>query len=169
LRTPEQRILSALDDHIAVLDRHGNITYVNESWIRFAHENGARPASTGVGINYLEICRRSLESCPEVQQLLAGIQAVMDGSSPHFRSEYRCDSPTEQRWFEMRVNPLATPEDGIVLCHSDTSELTKASSMIRSRIGVSRLYASRIRQGYRPHPRHWQALAGLTGVLADGQ
>jgi hypothetical protein len=39
------------------------------------------------------------------------------------------------------------------------------TSAIRSRIGVSRWYAGRIRQGYRPHPRHWQALAELAGVL----
>jgi CRISPR-associated endonuclease Cas1 len=38
------------------------------------------------------------------------------------------------------------------------------TSVIRSRIGVSRWYASRIRQGYQPHPRHWQDLAELTGV-----
>ena len=36
-----------------------------------------------------------------------------------------------------------------------------ATSVIRSSIGVSRWYASRIRQGYRPHPRHWLALANL--------
>jgi hypothetical protein len=42
-----------------------------------------------------------------------------------------------------------------------------ATSVIRSNIGVSRWYASRIRQGYRPHPRHWQALADLTGVMPD--
>jgi hypothetical protein len=39
-----------------------------------------------------------------------------------------------------------------------------ATSVIRSRIGVSRWYASRIRQGYRPHPRHWEVLAQLAGV-----
>ncbi len=38
------------------------------------------------------------------------------------------------------------------------------TSTIRSRISVSRWYAGRIRQGYRPHPRHWLALARLTGV-----
>lgn len=37
-----------------------------------------------------------------------------------------------------------------------------STASIRSRIGVSRWYASRIRQGYRPHPRHWVALAQLT-------
>ena len=39
-----------------------------------------------------------------------------------------------------------------------------SSSAIASRIGVSRWYAGRIRQGYRPHPRHWRALAILAGV-----
>jgi CRISPR-associated endonuclease Cas1 len=35
------------------------------------------------------------------------------------------------------------------------------TSAIRSQIGVSRWYAGKIRQGYRPHPRHWLALAEL--------
>jgi hypothetical protein len=40
------------------------------------------------------------------------------------------------------------------------------TSAIRSRIGVSRWYAGRIREGYRPHPRHWLALAELAGISA---
>ncbi len=44
--------------------------------------------------------------------------------------------------------------------------LAKASpSAIAKRISVSRWYAGRIREGYRPHPRHWLALAGLTGTV----
>ena len=39
-----------------------------------------------------------------------------------------------------------------------------SSSTIASLIGVSRWYAGRIRRGYRPHPRHWQALAQLVGI-----
>jgi|HubBroStandDraft_1064217.scaffolds.fasta_scaffold10985_4 CRISPR-associated endonuclease Cas1 len=39
-----------------------------------------------------------------------------------------------------------------------------STSAIASRIGVSRWYAGRIRKGYRPHPRHWLALAELVGV-----
>jgi len=38
------------------------------------------------------------------------------------------------------------------------------TSVIRSSIGVSRWYASRIRQGCCPHPRHWQALGSLVGI-----
>jgi len=41
--------------------------------------------------------------------------------------------------------------------------LAKASATaIAKKIGVSISYAGRIREGYRPHPRHWQALAGLS-------
>jgi hypothetical protein len=32
---------------------------------------------------------------------------------------------------------------------------------IRKALGVSNWYASKIRQGYRPHPRHWHKLAGI--------
>ena len=41
-----------------------------------------------------------------------------------------------------------------------------SASAIAKQIGVSRWYAGRIREGYRPHPRHWQALAKLVGFFA---
>jgi CRISPR-associated protein Cas1 len=39
-----------------------------------------------------------------------------------------------------------------------------SATAIAKQIGVSRWYAGRIREGYRPHPRHWLALAELVGV-----
>ena len=39
-----------------------------------------------------------------------------------------------------------------------------SATAIAKRIGVSRWYAGHIREGYRPHPRHWQALAEFAGV-----
>jgi hypothetical protein len=36
-----------------------------------------------------------------------------------------------------------------------------STSTIARSIGVSRGYAGRVRDGYRPHPRHWEALAKL--------
>jgi CRISPR-associated endonuclease Cas1 len=38
-----------------------------------------------------------------------------------------------------------------------------SASAIARQISVSRWYAGRIREGYRPHPRHWEALAELAG------
>ena len=42
-----------------------------------------------------------------------------------------------------------------------------SASAIARQISVSRWYAGRIREGYRPHPRHWEALANLVGVSAN--
>ena len=39
-----------------------------------------------------------------------------------------------------------------------------SASVIARQISVSRWYAGRIREGYRPHPRHWKALAKLVGI-----
>jgi hypothetical protein len=44
-----------------------------------------------------------------------------------------------------------------------------SASAIARQISVSRWYAGRLREGYRPHPRHWQTLAELAGVAVDGQ
>jgi CRISPR associated protein Cas1 len=38
-----------------------------------------------------------------------------------------------------------------------------STSAIARQISISRWYAGRIREGYRPHPRHWRALARLVG------
>ena len=120
----EHSVVSALDSHIAVLDKTGNIIHVNEGWTRFAERNGAPASSTGVGVNYFEVCR-ARGATPEIEQILSGIQAVMDGSAPHFRAEYECSSPTETFWFQLSANPLPIPEGGVVLCHSDISDLRR--------------------------------------------
>jgi len=120
----EQRVLSALDSNIAVLDSNGNITHVNQAWAEFAEKNGAAASSTGVGVNYFEVCR-ARGATTEVEQILSGIQAVIDGSAPHFEAEYACPSPTETFWFELSVNPLPKPERGVAVCHSDISDLKR--------------------------------------------
>jgi PAS domain S-box-containing protein len=120
----EHRILSALDSHIAVLDESGNITQVNQAWAGFAERNGAAASCTGVGVNYFEVCR-ARGATAEVEQILSGVQAVIDGSAPHFHAEYTCPSPTETFWFELSVNPLPKPERGVVVCHTDISELKR--------------------------------------------
>jgi len=72
----------------------------------------------------------------------------------HARACSEWDASTQPAWltsevFSQQVQPL--------LAYITTSA-------IRSTIGVSRWYAGKIRQGYRPHPRHWLALAQLVGV-----
>jgi CRISPR-associated protein Cas1 len=77
-----------------------------------------------------------------------------DSQRRHSRARSSWDESSQPGWltpelFSEKIQPLLA---------------NVATSAIRSCIGVSRWYASRIRNGYRPHPRHWQVLADLVGV-----
>lgn len=72
----------------------------------------------------------------------------------HSRARSLWDKSNQPAWltpelFSQKIQPLLS---------------NVATSVIRSSIGVSRWYASRIRQGYCPHSRHWVTLAGLVDV-----
>ncbi len=117
-------ILNSLAAHIAVLDKEGTIVAVNERWKHFARENGDPGLTrTGVGINYLQVCRRTEgEFASPAQEALAGIQAVLAGLQSHFTLEYACPSPLEDHWFQMQVTPLADERGGAVIAHVDVTE-----------------------------------------------
>ncbi len=126
-------VLASLRNHVAVLDRTGHIIAVNPAWEEFGRSNGAGdPSKVGVGVNYLEVCRRaSDQQSPKAAEALAGIQAVLDGSRPFLEMEYPCDSPSERRWFLMTVTPLQVPEGGAVVKHADVTALRRAQAAQR--------------------------------------
>jgi PAS domain S-box-containing protein len=117
--TFNRAILSSLTAHIAVLDNNGVIITTNEAWDRFARENGEEHLSgTGIGVNYLEVCRRAQgKFAAEAQAALTGLQAVLDGVQNHFVLEYPCHSPAEKRWFLMHATPLSNKPGGVVVAH----------------------------------------------------
>jgi PAS domain S-box-containing protein len=117
-------ILNSLAAHIAVLDEDGVIVAVNSAWERFAYENsGAAPARTGVGMNYLEVCRQATgESADEAYRALAGIEGILNGSRPRFSLGYSCHSPTEHRWFLLNATPLLQMGYGAVVTHHNITE-----------------------------------------------
>jgi PAS domain S-box-containing protein len=116
----KEAILDSVFSQIAVLDHRGDIVEVNESWRRFALENGVRGSQ--VGINYLRVCRACVGNEQGLaQQSYDGILAVLEGRSPRFSLEYPCHSPERQRWFSMSVTPLQKPGHGVVVTHTDVS------------------------------------------------
>jgi len=124
-------VLSALSAHIAVLDRDGTITAVNQAWLRFAAANGDPDgARTGVGINYLDTCRRVRGTCPEAAQVLRGIEAVMEGSVREFTLEYPCHGPDEQRWFVLSATSLQTARGGAVVSHVAITSRKRAEAAL---------------------------------------
>ena len=123
-----QHIIDALSEHIAVLNSAGIITLVNAAWRKFAQDNGdAFLAHSGPGINYLEVCKDTLESSSDPTALTAqrGVREVLEGRRPHFSLEYPCHSPTEERWFVMHVSPVGGEQPGAVVSHVNITEWRK--------------------------------------------
>ncbi len=123
-------VLDALPNCMAVLDHVGTIVAVNTTWRRMARENEAPNLAEGsIGLNYLAVSRRSTgPSSAPAEAAAAGTQAVLEGLLPEFELEYPCPSPTEQRWFLLRVTPLpgapggGGPAGGAVVAHINITE-----------------------------------------------
>ncbi len=103
----------------------------------------------------IEVATERLEHAAQVGRIAARTPSArakhVASHLRHVEARSAWDPSTQPSWltsevFSQKVQPLLA---------------TVPTAAIRSLTGVSRWYASRIRQGYRPHPRHWQALAEL--------
>ena len=91
----QSSILDALPANIALLDKNGVIIDVNESWIRFGHENCLASSQYGIGDNYIdEADKASGESEETGKQMARAIKDVINGNIPSFELEY--DMPFAQ-------------------------------------------------------------------------
>lgn len=96
--------IDALAEHIAVIDSAGTIVAVNKAWHQFAEENGAAEAVCE-GANYLEACDwAQMNGDPDATQAIDLIHEVSSGQRDSASFEYPCHSPTEERWFSMRIS-----------------------------------------------------------------
>jgi hypothetical protein len=97
-------ILDALSAHIAILDDHGVILKTNRAWQKFADDNRLQNPAGGPPINYLSVCDLAQgDDSREAKNVARGIRAVIQGEVDEFLLDYPCHSPTEKRWFYMRV------------------------------------------------------------------
>lgn len=129
--------LNALSGHIAVLDEFGTILEINEAWSRFALENQTAGVNlrVGVGVNYLQHCQHCQHKsfqCGDTSAHVEAIKDVIAGRRTRFEMEYACHSPTQQRWFVMRVTRFQSPGPvRIVIVHDDCTERKLAENASR--------------------------------------
>ena len=127
------RSLQALQSHVAVLDHHGRIVFVNEAWTFFARANGADPAAMSETENYLDVCRAAARDDPHAASALMGIEAILSGALPQFTMEYPCHSPDQPRWFVMTVAPLeVSGARGAVVSHLNITLIKAAAQALEA-------------------------------------
>jgi diguanylate cyclase (GGDEF)-like protein len=125
-------ILNSLDAHIALLDAAGTVVAVNESWLRYARDNGGA-ASGFVGTNYLAVCEHAARRGDAgAAAALTGIRAVMAGERPSFKLEYPCPGPRATNWYVLGVTRLSRDvAANVVISHEDVTEQKKLEHTLR--------------------------------------
>ncbi|MCR9257863.1 MAG: ATP-binding protein [Alphaproteobacteria bacterium] len=130
----QHAILDGVDEHLALVDQTGTIIAVNSSWAKFAALNSGDPARTGVGVNYLQVCRNAAGACSEEAW---GVADMIETAlrEPDYRKsmEYPCHSPGEERWFNCTVSSFHH-EDAryAVVVHSNITSLRTTSDGLKS-------------------------------------
>jgi PAS domain S-box-containing protein len=125
-------IVDSLSAHVAVLDRDGVIIETNRAWRDFAQENGMSTAPHCRGVNYLAICDADQDH--ELSGYIArAIRRVISGEIKEFLTQYPCHSPTEQRWFSMRVVPFRGQDrlQRVIITHEDITPIMLVQERLR--------------------------------------
>jgi PAS domain S-box-containing protein len=101
-------VINSVTEHLAIIDGAGVIRYVNQTWVAFGVSNGCviRP-NDWLGVNYLDVCEASSQGGDGFGIAAADlIKQVITARLDSGYLEYPCHSPTETRWFMMRIRPL---------------------------------------------------------------
>lgn len=119
-----KKVLDSVTEHIVVIDDAGDIQYVNKSWSTFGNDNACVVGDEWGGVNYLSECDKASSMGDEYgTNAGAGIRSVIEKNKEIFYYEYPCHSPTEKRWFMMRVTPFDS--NGVtyyVISHQNITE-----------------------------------------------
>jgi transcriptional regulator with GAF, ATPase, and Fis domain len=91
---------------------------------------------TAVGANYLEACKLvAADGDVYARQALEGIEAVLAGDISSFALEYPSEDsggrPGNQRWCLMQVDGLPPAPGGVVITHTDVTNLKQTEASLR--------------------------------------
>ncbi|PSW21768.1 diguanylate cyclase [Photobacterium sanctipauli] len=102
-----QNAFNSLLEQITIINKQGDIVFVNNSWKSFGEYNNGAVEHNWIGTNYISACQAAaLTGDHDAKIVIDGIQRVVSNTCSHFSHEYPCHSPTEQRWFLMRFAPF---------------------------------------------------------------
>ncbi len=143
-----RRVLDALPMTIWSVDLDGRITAANQSWSRFAQDNGAPDIAPEVAVMGCSIFE-SVADTGSREQIERAMTLLRTKRVPVVRWEFPCSSPTEERVFLMQVTALSQGDEvtGFVFAtvditpsHRSREALINTGIALAEAIALDRVY-----------------------------
>ncbi len=102
-------------------EESGVIVYTNNAWLRFGRDNSASPEYSYINTNYISVCEQAAANGDAFgKRAIEAIDRVRSERDSVSYIEYPCDSPSEPRWFTLRVTRFYYNEKKyLVMAHQD--------------------------------------------------
>ena len=139
VRTPQhlQSIIDAYPVSVVVIDEQKVIRYVNAAWRRFADQYGCQAHSFGIGLPYLQVCRKSKGRLGSAGRRIAkGIERLFSGAIEEFSHEYACGPAAKRLRFMSNGRCFAegrTLARRVLLIHQSVAPAKRAIELIKRR------------------------------------
>jgi len=144
-----REVLDSLPEHVVVLDDECTVIAVNETWENFALENSAASSNVSIGANYFDVCQHSAANGDQdAINAILGIEALLAGQLQHFVMEYPCSTASRELWFYMHAKRIEHGLKGIVITHTDITDLKNAEAALRESEARLALVMEEVRAGY---------------------
>lgn len=133
-------VLDSQDAHIAIINGCGDVIGSNAHWQTFWEANNGGSVDQR-DANYLDVCDTATGECAEeAKEIAYSLRKVLSGNSDAEIVLYPCHSPTEKRWFRVRMTALRGDAPGAVVTHYNvTDEIKRLEEIERISGEVSRL------------------------------
>lgn len=116
------------EDGIIILSPEGTVSYANQSWKDFVHNNDLNSFKCTEEVNYLTFLDEITAEKPENTISAAkGISDIINGNTNIFKLEYPHHGPDGKKWYLMKVQPLSKKDPtAAILQHIDITKRKKA-------------------------------------------
>lgn len=124
----DTRSIDLLTVSACALDADGRITEVNETWRRFAVDNGYVDETFGVGRFYHDECIKASND-PFAVLALQRLEEVLRGTAHMTSFVYPCHLAHAKCWFRCRISRVGR-RDRIITAHFDVTMTIRAHQAI---------------------------------------
>ncbi len=126
----KEALLDALTAKVALLDAHGRILRVNQSWREFVCERDVPLNTFGVGAPYVETLQNLVGDATCDGEINERLEEVISGLRESYFIDYQTQGETDKSWYRMIATSLGGEGLGALAMHVDITEQKRLEAQL---------------------------------------